>query len=223
MDKARNTSSFQAIRATAAASHLDVFGAFHPRPADKAPSGTGTLLLLGPKEPDFWNHINSEPEFSDGSADPVDRWSRRVVSDLAVELNATPVFPFGGPPHAPFMAWAIRAGHVWTSVVKLLVHDTAGLFVSFRGAIALPDKTDLPEAGNFPCDTCTAQPCRSACPVGALTPSGYDLAACHSFLDTAKGADCMDCGCVVRRACPISRSCGRNRKQSAHHMKAFHP
>ena len=73
-----------------------------------------------------------------------------------------------------------------------------------------------------PCDVCLGKPCLTACPVGALDGQGYDLAACHRFLDTDAGCDCMAMGCAVRRACPISQRFARNPAQSAYHMTAFH-
>ncbi|MEL6167448.1 MAG: ferredoxin [Pseudomonadota bacterium] len=201
--------------------HLDIFGGFHPVSEDAAPDGTGTLLLLGPHEPGFWPALTASPEWG-ASNDPVDAWSRRVIGSLANAVGALAVYPFGGPPWHPFIHWAIRTGRAWSSPVALLVHDTAGLMVSYRGALALPEQIDLPPVGPRPCETCASQPCRSACPVGALTDTGYNTAACHAFLNTPPGIDCLDQGCAARRACPISQSYGRSAAQSAYHMTRFH-
>lgn len=211
------------IRARARTRALDVFGALHPGPEDHAPPGTGTLVLLGPHEPGFWAHVTPEPEFRDGAPDPVDRWSCRVIEALAQELGAEPLFPFGGPPYHPFIRWALASGRCWQSPVSLLVHERAGLMVSYRGALACKERFDLPSPPSNPCEACTNRPCLSACPVGALGARGYDLDACHAFLDTADGSGCMESGCAVRRACPVSQAYGRLPAQSAHHMKAFHP
>ncbi len=212
--------ALDAVAALAAGEGLAVLGAFHPVPEDAAPEGCGTLVLLGPDEPGFWSGFRASPEARDGGADPLDRWSRRVVGGLAQALGAGAAFPFGGPPWRPFIAWALRSGRAWGSPVGLLVHETAGMFVSYRGALAFAGRLDLPQAGQRPCDACAA-PCLAACPVGALTGAGYDLAACHGFLDTAPGGDCMERGCAVRRACPV----GQDRRvpaQSAFHMRSFH-
>lgn len=213
---------FAALRTRVRAEALDVFGAFHPGPSDAAPAGCATLVLLGPDEPGFWPRVSAAPEFGDGAPDPLDRWSERVIGALADELGATALFPFGGPPFQPFIRWAQRSGRAWPSPVSLLVHDVAGLFVSYRGALALPQRLALPPPSPRPCDTCAGQPCRSACPAGALTDHGYDLNACHAFLDSPAGQDCMARGCAVRRACPVSETYGRMPAQSAFHMAAFH-
>ena len=102
------------------------------------------------------------------------------------------------------------------------MHDRAGLFVSYRGAIALKVRIDLPERPANPCETCAETPCLTACPVDALSAEqGYDVAACHGYLDTAP--DCMSRGCAARRACPVSQTYARQSAQSAFHMAAFHP
>ena len=210
-----------AITSRLAAHRLAVMGGFHPGPEDGAPPGTQTLLMLGPAEPGFWAHLTAQPEWLDGAPDPVDRWSRRVIGRLACDLGAKAVFPFGGPPYAPFQRWAKATGRAWESPVRLLVHDVAGLMVSYRGALALKERLDLPPTGARPCDTCLA-PCLNACPAGALNGAGYDVPACHAFLDRPEGQDCLSGGCHVRRACPLSQSYGRVAEQSAYHMRQFH-
>ncbi|MDO9526255.1 MAG: ferredoxin [Gemmobacter sp.] len=208
------------ISAAAAGHRLAVMGGFHPGPEDGAPAGTRTLLLLGPMEPGHWDHLSAQPEMRDGRPDPVDRWSRRVIGRMACDLGGKAVFPFTGPPYHPFQRWAQATGRAWQSPVRLLVHDTAGLMVAFRGALALRDHLDLPATGPKPCDTC-ARPCLTACPAGALTGAGYDVPACHDWLDRT-GQECLSAGCLVRRACPLSQSYGRVSEQSAYHMRQFH-
>ena len=90
-----------------------------------------TIVLVGPDEPAFWPLFTESPEYKDGSPDPMDRWSRRVLSHVALEMDAEPLFPFGGPPYEPFFTWAIKSGRFWASPIGFLVHDTAGLFASF--------------------------------------------------------------------------------------------
>jgi hypothetical protein len=185
----------------------------------------GTLLMVG-AGPGFWETFRAAPEYSDNLPDPLDRWSLRVVTALADRLGAIPVFPFGGPPYAPFIAWAKRTGRAFDSPTGMLVHDRVGLMISYRGALQFDRYIqDVPPApGLSPCDDCPGRPCVAACPVGALSAdSAYDVAACHSFLDGPDGGDCMEQGCAVRRACPLSAGAARDTRQSAFHMRSFHP
>ena len=207
------------IDAAARATGLEVLGAFHPDSSDTAAGGAATLVLLGPSQ-DFWTTLTAAPEFAGDH--PVDRWSERVITALAGQLDARAIFPFGGPPYAPFLSWAKRTGRAWDSPVGMLVHDTNGLLVSYRGALAFAERLEItPTGGDSPCLTCDAQPCLTACPVGALSPQGYDVPACHGFLHRAAGQDCMTRGCAVRRICPVSKGANRSEEQSAHHMRAF--
>lgn len=212
---------YQTLEQEAAARSLTILGGFHPSADDNAPQGCKTLLMLGPDEPVFWTAFTQSPEWQDGQPDPMDRWSTRVVGDWADDLGATPLYPFGGAPFLPFFSWALRTGRIHASPINFLVHDRAGLFVSFRGALALAEHIDLPKAGPAPCDSCAEQPCRTACLSGALTPEGYDVPTCRSFLDTAEGAMNLTSGCAVRRSCPVSQDFGRLPAQSAYHMQQF--
>lgn len=210
------------VEAALAPHFLAVMGGFAADGDVDLPAGTRTLLLIGPQEPGFWAHLTAGPEWRDGSPDPVDRWSRRVIGGVACGLGAKAVFPFGGPPWHPFYAWALRTGRTWDSPVRLLVNDRTGLFASFRGALALKEAVDVPPPSPKPCDSCADKPCLTACPAGALTGAGYDLPLCHGFLDQPDGAQCMKNGCGVRSACPLSQAYARLPEQSAYHMGQFH-
>ena len=214
--------TFGALVQQAQARHLSVLGGFHPGPADSdLPKGCQTVLMLGPDEPRFWPAFQQSAEWRDGMADPMDRWSTRVIGAWADDLGATAVYPFGGPPFKPFYSWALRTGRIHSSPVQLLVHDQAGLFVSFRGALALSEHIDLPPPPPNPCTACTDRPCLSSCLGDALTGQGYDVPRCKAFLDTPRGTENMQLGCNVRRSCPISQDFGRMPDQSAYHMRQF--
>ena len=208
------------IEQLARAHHLAIFGAFHPNPDDKVPTGISTLVMLGPLEPGFWAMFTKTSEFQDGNEDPLDLWSERVIEDLANSLNAKAVFPFGGPPYQPFIRWAHRSGRAHQSPVGLLVHDQAGLMISYRGALGIEAKLDLPENPPRPCLTCDEKPCVMACPANAFGNGFYDVPSCKADLDNPEN-DCMSKGCAVRRVCPVSQHYGRTFEQSAFHMEAF--
>ncbi|WP_170351657.1 ferredoxin [Ruegeria atlantica] len=200
---------------------LIVMGALHPHRVDAKQLDGGTLILLGAGK-SFWPTLKSAPEWPGDH--PVDRWSTRVVGQLARDLGAEAHFPFGGPPYAPFIDWALKSGRTFSSPVGALVHDTVGMMISYRGALHFTEEFIIPEVpGTSPCINCPA-PCTQTCPVGALNSQNfYDVGACHAHLSTAAGQTCMTGGCLARLSCPLSEGAGREAEQSAHHMKAFHP
>ena len=214
--------TLEALNSSLAPHFLEVLGGFRlEAPEAGLSKSCKSLALIGPKEPGYFPHLTSQPEWQDGRPDPVDRWSRRVIGRLACDLNAKALFPFGGPPYHPFYSWALRSGRIWDSPVRLLVHETQGLMVSFRGALALRESLDFPLAEK-PCENCT-KPCTATCPAGALGEAGYDVPACHAYLDTPAGEACLNGGCLVRRACPLSTRYARMEVHSAYHMRQFHP
>jgi len=192
---------------------LEIVGMVH--------DGGDTVVLLAPQEKAFWTDFSASAEYSDGGADPLDRYSKRVIRKLAQDWGGQAVFPSDGPPYPPFIAWALDSDEAWSSPVGLLVHKRQGLWLSFRGAVRIPHLLPLPEPARSPCSYCMG-PCITACPVMAFAGGSYDVAACKAHLETPEGAECYK-GCKVRRACPISQSYGRLEAQSEFHMKAFHP
>lgn len=179
-----------------------------------------SIVLLGPAEPGFWTNFTSVSEYLDGSEHPLDRWSRRIITQLAKDCGGTAVFPFDGPPYAPFQRWALASGQAWASPIGMLVHDTAGLMVSYRGALKLAVEDPPRASSDSPCLACDA-PCQSACPVDAFAGEAYDVVACRKHIAVDEGADCVSNGCRARRACPVSQTCGRVQEQSGFHMRAF--
>ena len=200
-----------------AGSGLAILGHCAIEQSDGLPHDGGTLILLGPDEPAFWTVFTQSPEYLDKTPNPIDRWSQRVVGTVAAGEGGVAYYPFGNAPFHPFFSWALRSGRAWTSPVGFLVHDVAGLFVSFRGAIWVPKEIPKSSSQN-PCDTCTA-PCVTACPVDALRET-YDVPACKTYLTTPDGVDCLTTGCAARRACPVGAS-RRLPAQAAFHMEAF--
>jgi hypothetical protein len=166
----------------------------------------------------FWDVFRSSPEFAIPE-NPMDAWSKKALGVVAEKTGGRAIFPSDGPPYAPFFTWALRTKRCHQSPINLLVHDRAGLMVSFRGALALPFKLDLPEAPPSSCESCAGKPCLTTCPVDAITPEGYDVARCKSHIRGA-GQDCMR-GCKARLACPVSQRFGRRPEQSEFHMHAF--
>ncbi|MEO0487131.1 MAG: ferredoxin [Pseudomonadota bacterium] len=186
-----------------------------PTAGDALPPEVKSVLLLSPGA-GFWEIFAASEEHRSGAPDPLDRWSARVIGALAAELGGAAYFPFG-PDAAPFLTWAARGGRAWSSPVHLLVGADMGLNTSYRGAIGLGHRIDWPDADR-PCEGCAA-PCETACPVGALTPAGYDVPACQAYLRATPECDCRQAGCLVRRACPVSVP--QTAAQAQFHMAAF--
>jgi hypothetical protein len=198
-------------------------GAFHPTPEDLTPPGTGTLVLVGFTGQREWPAFAGSPEARDGLADPLDRWSRRVVGALAADLNATAFFPFGGPPFMPFQRWAMKAEPVRPSPLGILIHPDWGLWHAYRGALAFSDRLDLPlpDTRPRPCDNCAGKPCLSACPVDAFGPDGFDVRSCVGHIGSSAGSECLNAGCLARRACPVGAEHRHENAQANFHLRAF--
>jgi hypothetical protein len=182
-----------------------------------------TIVLAGMAGRDCWSAFAASPEAGDGADHPLDRWSRRVIETLARELGGKALFPFGGPPFWPFQQWARRAEPVHPSPIGLLIHPRYGLWHSYRGALGLSEKLAVPEPAAVPnpCESCSGRWCLKACPVGAFSAAGYDVAACVGHLKSAAGADCMDFGCGARRACPVGAEHAYGPEQASFLMRAF--
>lgn len=186
------------------------------------PAEAGSVALIGAAR-QMWPIFTGSAEFTDEAKDPLDRWSKRIIGQMAAEFRADDVYPSDGPPYPPFIAWSLATLRFWQSPTGMLVHDTAGLMISIRGALVWSgvERPDAPKSSN-PCLTCAEKPCRAACPVGALSEAAaYDVPKCKDHIAGAQGAACMTTGCLARQACPVSQAFERDPEQSAFHMRAF--
>lgn len=204
---------------------LSLRGAFHPEGADGVPpdaagSPAGTLVLVGHVGPAMWAAFararRDEP-------DPLDAWSRRVLEAAAAQSAGRALFPFDGPPYAPFQRWAMRAEPVRPSPLGILIHPDYGLWHGYRGALAFAARLDLPPTDTRPppCATCADRPCLAACPVDAFTGTDYRVADCADHLAAPAGRACVTGGCLARLACPVGRAHAYGPEQAAFHMAAF--
>ena len=207
---------------------LAVGGGFHPAADDGVPllpdgRTAETLYLVANLGGAMWPAFSRSREFADGARHPLDRWTGRVLRAVAQEAGAAALFPFGGPPWLPFQRWAMRGGTVASSPLGILIHPEYGLWHAYRGAIAFDRRLPLPEPNPSPrpCDSCTARPCLSACPVEAFKLEGYDVAGCRNHVGGKAGALCRGGGCLARLACPVGRQHAYPTAQMAFHMQAF--
>lgn len=179
-----------------------------------------SVVLLSPAPKVFWSVFSVSEEANDGLPDPIDRWSSRVVAAISSKVSGLALFPFQGPPYFPFSAWARRSAVAWQSPSGLLVHETDGLWISFRGAIALDCEIGAAQVTVSPCEVCP-RPCLTACPVGAFRDGSFDHASCLAHVQSERGTACLENGCIARGACPIGRSSGPPQEQLRMHMQAF--
>lgn len=202
-------------------------GAFHPAAGEVPPLHDGrpiaTLILLGWTGGVQWRYFAASAEATDGRPDPLDRWSRRLIEYAAQELGAMPLFPFGGPPHHDFQAWALRAEPVARSPIGLLIHPRWGLWHAYRGALAFNERLPLTQVPvpSSPCKGCLGRPCLRTCRVDAFRTDAYDIGSCAGHVGSVGGTGCRTHGCEARRACPIGAEWAYAPDQAGYHMEAF--
>ncbi|MBT4906739.1 MAG: hypothetical protein HOL07_15335 [Rhodospirillaceae bacterium] len=196
---------------------------FHPVPEDKVPDDPATVILVGNAGPDMWAAFDAVRNGYAGQPNPLDAWISDTLTNVAVNVGATALFPFGGPPHLPFQRWAQRAEPVHPSPVGVLIHPEFGLWHAYRGALAFTEILELPmsEPEPSPCDSCADKPCLSACPVGAFGGDAYEVPACVRHITGPDTGDCMGQGCLARRACPVGQDYVYAPAQAGFHMRAF--
>jgi epoxyqueuosine reductase QueG len=207
-----------ALLSTIVRASFTPFGWFEPSPDDRVPQAAKFVILVGNAGPAMFRRFQRERT----SGQSLDDWTRATVDKLAAGLDATPVYPFDKPP-LPFLTWARKAGAGYVSPLGLNIHPQFGLWHAFRAALLFPVTFDLPpaSAGVHPCESCTAKPCLTACPVNAFVNLSYDVTACGKHVLSESGHDCMTTGCKARLACPIGRSFTYEPMQMQFHMDAF--
>ncbi len=217
---------YDRVQAAATALGLACRGGFLVQRGEELPEVEGragkTLVLLGFTGRVQWSAFAASMEFLDGQPDPLDRWSVRVMGQLATAFGARPLYPFGGPPWWPFQQWARRAETLHTSPLGILMHSRFGLWHAYRGALLFADALALPPRTSWPspCASCAAKPCISSCPAGAVTPSGFDSVACAAHIRSPQGTACRS-GCQARGSCPVATSHRYGAQQATFHMQAL--
>lgn len=205
-----------------------VLGRFRPQPADQLPDLTDgrpvkSVLMVANAGSDLWDRFSRSPEFADGLADPLDRYTKRCLLGIASNADLEPLFPFEGPPYHPFQKWALRAADLSQSPLGVLVSPIFGPWLGLRAALLSPqDLSDPPPLpGEGPCPACDEKPCIAACPVGAIDARrGYDATLCSNHLAQIGNSPCWS-GCLSRSKCPHGQSFAPPPDQARFHMKAF--
>jgi hypothetical protein len=212
---------------------LQLRGGFAAQSSDcLAPLADGqavaSVWMVGGVGSAFWPHFKASNFYADGLPDPLDRWSQSIGDALAQRLGGRALYPSDGPPYHPFQQWADRAGPLQPSVMMLRIHPEFGLWHAYRFALALPHAFEAPTsatattlASSGLCASCDGQPCLGACPVSAYSATGFDLGACATHLHCGAAHDCMQSGCLARRACPVGPQFRYEAEHAAFHMRAF--
>ncbi|HVN47161.1 MAG TPA: hypothetical protein VMT66_18200 [Steroidobacteraceae bacterium] len=218
---------YERLNAAAAALGMACRGGFRVEPGEELPEVDAgrpgrTLLLLGFTGAIQWPAFTASPEFVDGQPHPLDRWSVRIISQLATDFGARPLYPFGGPPWWPFQQWAQRAEALHRSPLGILIHPRFGLWHAYRGALLFGEVFAVPPRMSWPspCESCATKPCIASCPAGAVTASGFHRAACAAHLASPQGIACRK-GCLSRASCPVATSHRYGAQQAAFHMQAL--
>nr|WP_283776396.1 hypothetical protein [Stappia sp. WLB 29] len=204
-----------------------MLGRFEPVPEDEVPhTGTGhaarAVFVVGSLSNALFEVFASSPEAADGLPDPLDRFTRRVLTGLAESEGLGIVFPFEGPPYHPFQRWTLRAGGFSRSPMGVLAHREFGPWAGLRAAFLSSEPLAVPAASpaEGPCPACSGTPCMSACPAGALSEAGYDVPRCLAYLRANPAAPCH-AGCLARHACPFGRAHAQSPEAGSFHMRSF--
>jgi hypothetical protein len=229
MDAARST-----LEQALALQGLRVLGGFVPSAQDALPRLPGAaapavVWLIGQVGSEVWPAFAASRFAGDGLPDPMDRWSRSIGDAMAAAGEGLALYPSDGPPWWPFQQWMARCLPGQTSPLMLRLHPEFGLWQACRFALALPRihprdlaALQVPPAVDL-CAACAGQPCLQACPVSAFGPTGLDVQACsgHLLAPADEGAECMQRGCLARRACPVGAQHRYADAHAAFHMAAF--
>jgi len=186
-------------------------------------SYASSITLLGNIGGSIWPAFTRWRETYDGS-DPLDTWSKQLIRPLAETLGATAYFP-SDPPWQPFQQWAMRAEGLEPSPLGILIHPQYGLWHGYRAALGFSFRIDAPVTqASHPCDTCTERPCLTACPVDAISMTGFHVPTCRTYLAKESGKkSCMISGCLARNACPVGEGFRYPPEQLKFHMAALVP
>jgi len=213
---------------------LRLRGGFVPAPAEALPALPGAapaavVWMVGQVGSEVWPHFSGSPMFRDKKPDPLDRWSKSIGNAMAAHAGGDAVYPSDGPPWFPFQQWATRAEPVQASPLMLQIHPEFGLWHAYRFALVLPELAAADAqwllaasvAAPDVCLQCDGQPCLSACPVEAFSGTAYAVDTCAAHLRRPQGAECMEGGCLARRACPVGADQRYQPSHAAFHMQAF--
>ena len=161
------------------------------------------LILFGHAGRRLWECVQAEGL---DSKHPIDEYSLRTVERwLAQALPAARArFVFPLPAHQPIGLQRLGSLAGWHRASPFMVgiDSVWGSWFAYRAVILLDSDLPLtaPVDNGYPCASCTAKPCITACPAGALAGGSFNFALCSDWR-LREGSACSH-GCLARRACP---------------------
>jgi epoxyqueuosine reductase len=188
------------------------------------PAAAGALIVGSGGRP-FFDLFAGAPEAGDGAADPLDRYTARVIGQVAHQVLAPLAvahavhFPFGARPLIPFQRLGRAAGLGGPGPLGLQIHPRFGPWWAYR-ALVVVDRPPPPAAP--PGDGCAGcdAPCVAACPARAVARAGFDVAACHA---RRLAAEPCRLSCAARIACVRGPEHRYRDAELAFHMRASMP
>ena len=188
------------------------------------PEAAGALVV-GAGGRAFFELFAAAPEAADGAANPLDRYTARVIA-RAVGEALTPLavayavhFPFGARPLIPFQRLGRAAGLGGPGPLGLQIHPHFGPWWAYRALVVLDRPLPPGSMLGDGCAGCEA-PCVAACPAGAVARTGFDVAACHARRLVAEPCRLS---CAARIACVRGPEHRYRDEQLAFHMRASMP
>ncbi|MDF1607609.1 ferredoxin [Hoeflea sp. YIM 152468] len=188
------------------------------------------VCLVGHGGGGFWPIFAAWHRLNSGVREPLDSWSKSVITPIARAVGGEAVFP-SDKPWRPFQQWGMAAEGLKASPLGMLIHPVYGLWHGYRGAILFSaldvsgwpeDVARLRQITTHPCDSCATKPCLTRCPVDAFKPDGLAVTACRDHLNTVAGQQgCMTSGCLAREACPVGQTYRYSAAQIRFYMTAF--
>ncbi|QID16918.1 hypothetical protein G3580_04250 [Nitrogeniibacter mangrovi] len=160
------------------------------------------LILIGNAGPTLWRAVQAARPASEH---PIDDFSRAAVARwLAAQAGgASRHWLYPGDSPVGLQSLGALFGWHHPSPFMVGIQPDWGTWFAYRVAVladtALPPTP--PRQPRSPCADCSAQPCRSACPAGAMAGETFSLPACVDWRLRA-GSSCAET-CLARLACPV--------------------
>lgn len=198
--------------------------AAEPYQARRIRPSARTIIVIANGGRAFWTafleHCATHPGWRD-RLHPLDDFTRYIVEQRLMPLvsGAQPVYPFvGDGPTLNFMQLGISAGLAGPSLLGVVINPTYGPWIAFRAALLIDADLNSATPESFdPCPRCAPRTCIPACPIGAITPTGWDIPKCLTYRLEVE-ADCAP-RCHARAACVIAPDQRYSDDELAYHQE----